>query len=92
MNAYHLKDIADRVNEERRHVKEKKFYQWLIGEMEIAARNGKYKYTYEFLKESIDFDLDIIINMLIKEDYQVILDYEDYSGLDILTIYWSDLQ
>ena len=56
MNAYHLKDIADRVNEERRQVEEKKFYQWLMDEMEVAARNGKYKYTYEFLKESIDFE------------------------------------
>ncbi len=92
MNAYKMKEIADKINAERRYEAEKKFYIWLMGEMEVVARNGKYKYVYEFLKESVDFDLNTIINMLTKEDYRVTLDYEDYSGLDILTIYWSDLR
>ena len=51
MNAYRLKDVADKVNEERRQVEEKKFYQWLMGEMEVVARNGKYKYEYEFNRD-----------------------------------------
>lgn len=92
MNAYKMKEITDKINAERKYEAEKKFYNWLMAEMEIAARNGKYKYTYEFLKKSIVFDLNTVINMLIKEGYQIILDYEDYSGLDVLTIYWSDLR
>ena len=59
MNAYRLKEVADRVNEERRQVEEKKFYQWLMGEMEVVARNGKYKYEYEFSRSSLDFDIDV---------------------------------
>lgn len=92
MNAYHLKEVADKVNEERRQVEEKKFYQWLMGEMEIVARNGKYKYEYEFNRSSLGFDIDVIVKMLQKEEYRTYIYFEDYSGLEILKIEWSDLQ
>ena len=92
MNVYKMKEIADKINAERKYEVEKKFYTWLMGEMEVVARNGKYKYTYEFLKESVDFDLNTIIDMLSKNDYRVTLEHEEYSGLDVLTIYWSDLR
>lgn len=92
MNAYRLKDVADRVNEERRQVEENRFYQWLMGEMEVVARNGKYKYEYEFNRGSLDFNIDIIVKMLQKEEYRVYIYSEDYTGLEILKVEWSDLQ
>ena len=92
MNAYRLKDVADKVNEERKQVKEKKFYQWLMGEMEVVARNGKYKYEYEFNRDSLDFNIDVIVKMLQKEEYRTYIYFEDYSGLEILKIEWSDLR
>ena len=92
MNAYYLKEVADKINEERKQVEEKKFYQWLMGEMEIVARNGKYKYEYEFNRSSLGFDIDVIVKMLQKEEYRTYIYFEDYSDLEILKIEWSDLQ
>ena len=92
MNAYRLKDVADKVNEERKQVKEKKFYQWLMGEMEVVARNGKYKYEYEFNRDSLDFNIDVIVKMLQKEEYRTYIYFEEYTGLEILKIEWRDLR
>lgn len=92
MNAYKMKEIADKINAERKHEVEKKFYTWLMGEMEVVARNGKYKYEYEFNRDSLDFDIDTIVKMLQKEEYRTYLYFEDYTGLEILKVEWSDLQ
>ena len=92
MNAYKMKEIADRINEERKQVKEKKFYQWLMGEMEVVARNGKYKYEYEFSRDSLDFNIDVIVKMLQKEEYRTYIYFEEYTGLEVLKIEWSDLR
>jgi hypothetical protein len=92
MNAYKMKEIADKINAERKYEVEKKFYTWLMGEMEVVARNGKYKYEYEFNRDSPDFDIDTIVKMLQKEEYRTYLYFEDYTGLEVLKIEWSDLQ
>lgn len=92
MHAYKMKEIADKINAERKYEVEKKFYVWLMGEMEVVARNGKYKYEYEFSRNSLGFDIDVIVKMLQKEEYRTYIYFEDYSGLEILKIEWSDLQ
>ena len=87
-----MKEIADKINAERKYETEKKFYAWLMGEMEVVARNDKYKYEYEFNRDSLDFDIDVIVKMLQKEEYRTYIYFEEYTGLEILKIEWSDLR
>ena len=63
-----------------------------MGEMEVVARNGKYKYEYEFNRDSLNFDIDVVVKMLQKEEYRVYIYFEDYTGLEALKVEWCDLQ
>ena len=87
-----LKMVADKYNESLKTKKEADMYKFLMEEMEREARAGRYKYDYEYDGSNPPCRINTLIEMLDKEGYRVFTHYEDYSGLEIMTISWEDLR
>ena len=92
MLASKLKMVADKYNQSLQTKKETEIYIFLMKEMETAARAGRYKYEYEYDGGNPPCRINTLIKMLDKEGYRVFTYYEDYSGLEIMTISWEDLR
>ena len=92
MLASKLKMVADKYNQSLQTKKETEIYIFLMKEMEESARAGRYKYCYEYSGSNPPCRINSLIEMLTKEGYRVYTHYEDYTGLDIMTISWEDLR
>lgn len=92
MLASKLKMVADKYNQSLQTKKEIEIYNFLMTEMEREARAGRYKYCYDYDGSNPPCRINTLIEMLAKEGYRVYTHYEDYSGLDIMTISWEDLR
>ena len=92
MLASKLKMVSDKYNQALQTKKETGIYNFLMKEMEREARAGRYKYCYEYDGSNPPCRINTLIEMLTKEEYRVYTRYEDYSGLEIMTISWEDLR
>lgn len=92
MLASKLKMVADKYNQSLQTKKETEIYNFLMKEMEREARAGRYKYEYEYDGSNPPCRINTLIKMLDKEGYRAFTYYEDYSGLEIMTISWEDLR
>ena len=92
MLASKLKMVADKYNQSLQTKKEIEIYNFLMKEMEREARAGRYKYEYEYDGGNPPCRINTLIEMLNKDEYRVFTHYEDYSGLEIMTISWEDLR
>ena len=92
MLASKLKMVADKYNQSLQTKKETEIYIFLMKEMEEQARVGRYKYCYDYDGSNPPCRINFLIEMLTKEGYRVYTHYEDYSGLEIMTISWEDLR
>lgn len=89
MVASKMKMLADKAAEAKRNEEEKKLYNYLMAEMEIEARSGKYEYRYDF---SMPYDIQKIIEMLVNEGYRAIPYFNDILGTEYLVINWREAQ
>ena len=87
-----MKTLADMAVEAKKNEEEKKLYNYLMAEMEVEARSARYEYTYEYSSFSAPYDIQKVINMLVKDGYRVFTYYDDIPGMDYLNISWGDLQ
>ena len=92
MLASKLKMVADKYNQSLQTKKETEIYNFLMTEMEREARAGRYKYCYDYDVSNPPCRINTLVEMLTKEGYRVCTDYEDYTGLEIMTISWRDLR
>ena len=92
MLASKLKMVADKYNQSLQTKKETELYIFLMKEMEESARAGKYKYCYDYDGANPPCRINSLIEMLTKEGYRVYTHFEDYTGLNIMTISWEDLR
>lgn len=92
MIASKMKMLADKAVETKKNEEEKKLYNYLMAEMEVEARSGKYEYIYEYSSLSAPYDIRKVIDMLVKDGYRSFTYYDDIPGMDYLKISWCDLQ
>lgn len=90
MVASKMKMLADKAAEVKRNKKEKKLYNYLMAEMEIEARSGKYEYTYEYSSFSMPYNIQKIIEMLINEGYRAFSYFDDLLEMNYLVIKWGE--
>ena len=92
MIASKMKMLADKAVETKKNEEEKKLYNYLMAEMEVEARSGRYEYIYEYSSLSAPYDTRKVIDMLVKDGYRAFTYYDDIPGMDFLKISWSDLR
>ena len=92
MIASKMKMLADKAVETKKNEEEKKLYNYLMAEMEVEARSGRYEYIYEYSSLSAPYDIRKVIDMLVKDGYRAFTYYDDIPGMDFLKISWSDLR
>lgn len=89
MNASKMKMLADRAAEAKKNEEERMLYNYLMAEMEVEARSGKYEYIYEYSSFSASYDIKKVIDMLVKDGYRAFTYYDDIPGMDYLKISWG---
>ena len=92
MIASKMKMLADRAIEAKKNEEERKLYNYLMAEMEVEARSGKYEYKYEYSSFSAPYDVQKIIEMLTSEGYHAFTYFDDIPGMDYLVINWREAQ
>lgn len=92
MIASKMKMLADKAVEAKKNEEERKLYNYLMAEMEVEARSGRYEYIYEYSSFSAPYDIQKVIDMLVNDGYHAFTYYDDIPGMDYLKISWGDLQ